>query len=127
MIAVTAAQAPNTNVLDQSGSATQPFNVLCICVTSQRDWRAIDLHRTSALVDPPPDDSCVRASPWVRRFAHSNGKQHSGFKGMGTINDLREEIPKRRDAQKIWTDFLLRCEGATPSPLRNVIPFRRAA
>lgn len=52
------------------------------------------------------------------------------LKGMEGIYDVREEIPERRRALKLWADYLVGCENSTP-PSRddgaNVVRLRRVA
>lgn len=50
------------------------------------------------------------------------------LKGMEGIYDVREEIPERRHALKVWADFLVACETGQPPPAgTNVVPLKRAA
>lgn len=52
------------------------------------------------------------------------------LKGVEGIYDVREEIPERRRALKLWADYLVACERDTPpkpTGSTNVIPLRRAA
>lgn len=52
------------------------------------------------------------------------------LKGMEGIYDVREEIPERRRALKLWADYLVGCENSAP-PGRdgeaNVVRLRRVA
>lgn len=38
------------------------------------------------------------------------------LKGMDAIYDVREEIPERRNAMRLWADFIVACEHGTPPP-----------
>ncbi len=49
------------------------------------------------------------------------------LKGMESIYDVREEIPERRRALMLWSEFLVQCEtGSEPEP-SNVVQLRRKA
>lgn len=48
------------------------------------------------------------------------------LKGMEGVYDVREEIPERRRALMMWSEFLVQCEsGGEPAP-SNVVQLRRA-
>ena len=52
------------------------------------------------------------------------------LRGMEGIYDVREEIPERRKALKVWADFLVQCKEGGPTPASsksNVVPFKRIA
>lgn len=52
------------------------------------------------------------------------------LKGMDGIYDVREEIPERRRALKLWADYLASCESndpKNPAGSTNVVPLRRVA
>ena len=52
------------------------------------------------------------------------------LKGVEGIYDVREEIPERRRALKLWADFIVSCERnepAAPVGNTNVVPLRRVA